>query len=68
MVTLQFKQLSVPPGQRVLFLDVSWQDFEAILAELGEHRGREWLIFKEFWRLGCLYQNMNLIKKLLGIW
>jgi len=38
MVTLQFKQLSVPPGQRVQFLDVSWEDFEAILEELGEHR------------------------------
>ncbi|CAD5948714.1 hypothetical protein PCC9214_02411 [Planktothrix tepida] len=38
MVTLQLKQLSVPPGQRVLFVDVSWQDFEAILADLGEHR------------------------------
>ena len=38
MVTLQLRQLSVPPGQRVQFLDVSWQDFEAILEELGEHR------------------------------
>ena len=38
MVTLQLRQLSVPPGQRVQFLDVKWQDFEAILEELGEHR------------------------------
>jgi Uma2 family endonuclease len=38
MVTLQLRQLSVPPGQRVQFLDVIWQDFEAILEELGEHR------------------------------
>jgi Uma2 family endonuclease len=38
MVTLQLKQLSVPPGQRVLLHDVNWQEFEAILEELGEHR------------------------------
>lgn len=35
---LELKQLSIPPGQRVLLHDVSWQDFEAILEELGEHR------------------------------
>jgi Uma2 family endonuclease len=39
MVTLQLRQLSVPPGHRVMFHDVTWQEFEEILAELGEHRG-----------------------------
>ncbi|WP_017323853.1 Uma2 family endonuclease [Synechococcus sp. PCC 7336] len=39
MVTIQLRQLSVPPGQRLLLQDVSWPEFEAILAELGEHRG-----------------------------
>ncbi|MFB2921369.1 MULTISPECIES: hypothetical protein [Aerosakkonema] len=38
MVTLQLRQLGVPPGHRVLFHDVSWQEFEAILEELGEKR------------------------------
>lgn len=38
MVTLQFRQLKVPPGQRVLLEDMDWQEFEAILDELGEHR------------------------------
>ncbi|MFN6541192.1 MAG: Uma2 family endonuclease [Nostoc sp. EkiNYC01] len=38
MVTLQLQQLSVPPGHRVILHDVSWQEFEAILAELGDHR------------------------------
>ena len=36
MVTLQLRQLDVPPGQRLLLHDVSWDEFEAILAELGE--------------------------------
>ncbi|HYX14452.1 MAG TPA: Uma2 family endonuclease, partial [Nostoc sp.] len=38
MVTLQLKQIRVPPGQRIILEDVSWQVFEAILNELGEHR------------------------------
>ncbi|NER81072.1 MAG: Uma2 family endonuclease [Leptolyngbya sp. SIO1D8] len=38
MVTLQLRQLDVPPGQRLLLHDVSWAEFEAILEELGQHR------------------------------
>jgi Uma2 family endonuclease len=38
MVTLQLRQLSVPPGHRVIFNEVSWQEFEAILEELGDRR------------------------------
>jgi len=38
MVTLQLRQISVPPGHRVLLHDVTWSEFEAILQELGEHR------------------------------
>jgi Uma2 family endonuclease len=38
MVMLQLRQLDVPPGQRILFHDVSWLEFEKILEELGEHR------------------------------
>lgn len=39
MVTIQLRQLDVPPGQRLLLHDVSWAEFEAILDELGDHRG-----------------------------
>ncbi|MBW4673879.1 MAG: Uma2 family endonuclease [Desmonostoc geniculatum HA4340-LM1] len=39
MVTLQLKQIQVPPGERIILEDVSWQLFEAIVDELGEHRG-----------------------------
>jgi Uma2 family endonuclease len=35
---LELKRITVPPGQRVLFSDISWQEFEAILEDLGEHR------------------------------
>ncbi len=39
MVTLQFRQIAVPPGQRVTLQNVDWPEFEAILEELGDHRG-----------------------------
>jgi Uma2 family endonuclease len=35
---LNIKRIHVPPGQRVLLRDVTWQEFETILDELGEHR------------------------------
>lgn len=41
MVTLQLQQLSVPPGHRVMLHNVRWQEFEAILEELGDHRATQ---------------------------
>ncbi|MEN9226258.1 MAG: hypothetical protein Q6M54_12390, partial [Thermostichus sp. DRC_bins_24] len=36
---LELRRIKVPPGQRVILQDISWQEFETILDELGEHRG-----------------------------
>lgn len=38
MVTLQLRQITVPPGQSIELEDVDWQEFESILAELGDSR------------------------------
>jgi len=35
---LELKRIHVPPGQRVLLRDVTWQELETILEDLGEHR------------------------------
>lgn len=35
---VELNRITVPPGQRVLLSNVSWQEFEAILEDLGEHR------------------------------
>jgi Uma2 family endonuclease len=35
---LELRRFSIPPGQRILLHEVSWQEFEMILDELGEHR------------------------------
>lgn len=35
---LELRQLRIQPGQQLLLEDISWQQFENILTELGEHR------------------------------
>jgi Uma2 family endonuclease len=35
---LELRQLKIKPGQQLLLADVSWQQFENILIDLGEHR------------------------------
>ncbi|MEH2439799.1 Uma2 family endonuclease [Nostoc sp.] len=35
---LELKRIHIPPGQRVLLRDVTWQELETILEDLGEHR------------------------------
>lgn len=35
---LELRRIRIPPGQRILFENVTWQELETILAELGEHR------------------------------
>ncbi len=37
-VQLAVRQLEIPEGQRLRLHDLNWQEFEAILGELGEHR------------------------------
>jgi Uma2 family endonuclease len=35
---LELRRLEVPPGQRLLMQDVTWQEFETVLEELGDRR------------------------------
>jgi Uma2 family endonuclease len=37
-VTIELKQLCVEPGDRIVLQNISWEKFEQILEELGEHR------------------------------
>lgn len=36
---ISLEQIIIPPGERLLLKDISWQQFESILEQLGEHRG-----------------------------
>jgi Uma2 family endonuclease len=38
VVTIELKQLCVEPGDRIVLQNISWEKFEEILDELGEHR------------------------------
>jgi Uma2 family endonuclease len=38
MVTLELRQLVVQPGQHIQLQDINWDEFEAILEELGDKR------------------------------
>jgi|GEM_PF-3529867 hypothetical protein len=33
---LELKRIHIPPGQRVLLQDVTWQELETILEDLGD--------------------------------
>lgn len=35
---LELSRIEVPPGQHILLQEVTWEEFERILDELGEHR------------------------------
>jgi Uma2 family endonuclease len=37
-MSIELRQLKIEPGQQLLLEDVSWQQFENILTDLGEHR------------------------------
>jgi Uma2 family endonuclease len=36
---LELRKITVEPGQKLILDEISWQEFEAILEDLGEHRG-----------------------------
>jgi Uma2 family endonuclease len=38
MVTIELRQLVVQPGQHIQLQDITWDEFEAILEELGDRR------------------------------
>lgn len=45
---LELKRLEVPPGQRLLLRDVTWQEFETILTEVGTFRGNHQIVSPQF--------------------
>ncbi|MCP2732148.1 Uma2 family endonuclease [Limnofasciculus baicalensis] len=66
MVTLQLRQIDIPLGQRVLFHQVSWREFEAILEELGEHRAARLAYSKGTLELRMPSPEHEVDKELIG--
>ncbi len=53
--TLQLRQIEVQPGQHLTLREITWDNFEAILRDLGEHRATRVAYYQ-----GCLEINMPL--------
>ncbi|MCT7951369.1 Uma2 family endonuclease [Ancylothrix sp. C2] len=66
MFTLQLKQIKVLPGQRVQFVDVSWEDFEIILEQLGEHRASRIAYYQGVLEIRMPLPEHEKIKILIG--
>lgn len=61
---LELQQVIVKPGQQMLLKDISWQQLENILEELGEKRAARVSYSNGWLELMVLCQNMKKIKKL----
>jgi Uma2 family endonuclease len=66
MVTLQLHQLTVPAGNRVVINDVGWQEFEAILEELGESRATRLAYSRESLEIRRLSTHQERKKAIVG--
>jgi Uma2 family endonuclease len=66
MVTLQLRQLDVPPGQRLLIHDLNWSEFEAILDELGEKRTSRIAYLNGFLEIKMPLPEHEIDKELIG--
>ncbi|XGV98081.1 MAG: Uma2 family endonuclease [Leptolyngbya sp. BL-A-14] len=66
MVALQLKQLNVPSGQRLVIRDVNWQEFEAILEELGDRRASRIAYYRGTLEIRMPSPEHEVDKELLG--
>ena len=66
MVTLQLQQLDIPVGQRLLLHDIDWDEFEAILIELGEHRASRVAYYQGILEIRMPTPEHEVDKELIG--
>jgi Uma2 family endonuclease len=66
VVTLQLKQLNIPPGQRLILTEVNWAHFEEILQELGEHRASRVAYFQNQLEIRMPLPEHEFDKEIIG--
>lgn len=66
MVILQLQQLDIPVGQRLLLHDIDWDEFEAILMELGEHRASRVAYYQGILEIRMPTPEHEVDKELIG--
>jgi hypothetical protein len=64
MLTLQLRQIDVPQGQRVLLHDISWQEFEEVIEELGDRRTSHSASFPDFPVIEGISQFVEMSRKI----
>ena len=65
-VKLAIRQLEIPEGQRLRLHDLCWQEFEAILEELGEHRASRVAYFDGILEVRMPLPEHEVDKELIG--
>lgn len=65
-VQLAVRQLEIPEGQRLRLHDLSWQEFESILGELGEHRASRIAYFDGILEVRMPLPEHEVDKELIG--
>lgn len=63
---LELNRLTVPPGDRVLLNAVTWQEFEQILAELGEHRSTKLVYSQGILEIMAPLPEHEIAKEIIG--
>ena len=66
MVTLQLRQMVVYPGEKINLQDVDWDEFEAIVAELGDRRASRIAYFDRTLELRMPLPKHEKAKVLIG--
>jgi len=66
MVTLQLRQIVVQPGQRLQLQEIGWDEFEAILNELGDHRASRITYSDEVLEIRMPLSEHEVDKELIG--
>jgi Uma2 family endonuclease len=66
MLTLQLRQIDVPQGQRVLLHDINWQEFEAVIEELGENRASRIAYYERTLEIRMPLPEHEKVKSIIG--
>ncbi|AUT03396.1 hypothetical protein CLI64_24935 [Nostoc sp. CENA543] len=66
VVTLQLRQIDVQPGQCLILRDISWNEFEAILDEIGEHRAARVNYYQGVLEIRMPLPEHEVTKELIG--
>jgi Uma2 family endonuclease len=66
MVTLQLRQLDVPPGQRLVIRNLPWAELELVLTEMGDHRATRIAYNEEILEIRMPLPKHERTKSILG--